>query len=190
MADLVKINQDAMKVVQLSELALGKAHEWKLDIITYEVRDKDGEIVEEYEGRENQEAAQADVDKRNKEGDVGQPFYITQRSNLQVDEGGQLQFVPGSNINIKFPYEALQGHADKLRNSVNCETVEQIIKDEIRLVKEMLQSKTEKVADLSPYATLLDLPSDPLDILDWAKKFVSLYLGPQVLAMVDLAIQI
>ena len=63
MVDLVKINQDAMKVVQLSELALGKANEWKLDVITYEIRDKDSKIVAEYEGRDKQAAAQADADK-------------------------------------------------------------------------------------------------------------------------------
>ena len=190
MADLLKINQDAMKVVQLSELALGKANEWELDVITYEIRDKDSKIVAEYEGRDKQAAAQADADKRNKDGDVGQPFHITQRSNLSVDQSGNLDFKVGSAIGIQFPFEAIDAAAEQMKNAIDCEAIEEIIKDEIQSVKEILQSKTSKIADLSPYSALLDLPSDPLDILDWAKKFVSLYLGPQVLAMIDLAIQV
>ena len=190
MVDLVKINQDAMKVVQLSELALGKANEWKLDVITYEIRDKDSKIVAEYEGRDKQAAAQADADKRNKDGDVGQPFHITQRSNLSVDQSGNLDFKVGSAIGIQFPFEAIDAAAEQMKNAIDCEAIEEIIKDEVQSVKEILQSKTSKIADLSPYSALLDLPSDPLDILDWAKKFVSLYLGPQVLAMIDLAIQV
>ena len=111
MVDLVKINQDAMKVVQLSELALGKANEWKLDVITYEIRDKGSKIVAEYEGRDKQAAAQADADKRNKDGDVGQPFHITQRSNLSVDQSGNLDFKVGSAIGIQFPFEAIDAAA-------------------------------------------------------------------------------
>jgi len=190
MANLLKINQDAMKVVQLSELALGKASKYELDIITYEVRDKNGAIVREYEGREQQEAAQIDADNSNFAEEDGAPFYVTQRSNLSVDQKGQLQFKPGSSIGIIFPYEALDAAADRLNNAIDCESIEQIIKDEVQLVKEMLQSKTSKVADLTPFGDLLKLPTDPLKLLKWAKKFVTLYIGPQVLAMVDLAIQI
>ena len=190
MADLLKINQDAMKVVQLSEMALGKASEWKLDTITYEIRDKDSKIVAEYEGRENQEAAQADADNRNFAEDIGRPFHVTQRSNLSVDQSGQLDFQVGSAIGIQFPFEAIDAAAEQLRNAIDCESIEEIIKDEIKRLKEVIQAKTTKIAELSPYASLLDLPSDPLDILSWAKKFVSLYLGPQVLAMIDLAMQI
>ena len=190
MADLLKINQDAMKVVQLSELALGKASKWELDIITYEVRDKNGAIVREYKGREQQEAAQIDADNSNFAEEEDAPFYVTQRSNLKVDQKGQLQFKPGSNIGIVFPYEAIDAAADRLNNAVDCESIEQIIKDEVQLVKDMLESKTSKIADLTPFGDLLKLPTDPLKLLKWAKKFVSLYLGPQVLAMIDLAIQI
>ena len=190
MVDLVKINQDAMKVVQLSEMALGKANEWELDTITYEIRDKDSKIVAEYEGRENQAAAQADADNRNFAEDIGQPFHVTQRSNLSVNQQGRLDFEVGSAIGIQFPFEAIDAAAEQLRNAIDCEAIEELIKDEIKRLKEHLQAKTKKVADLTPYAALLDLPSDPLDILSWAKKFVSLYLGPQVLAMIDLAMQI
>ena len=190
MVDLVKINQDAMKVVQLSEAVLGKANDWKLDIITYEIRDKDSKIVAEYVGREKQAAAQADADNRNFAEDPGQPFHVTQRSNLSVNQSGNLDFKVGSALGIVFPYEAINAAAEQLKNAIDCEAIEELIKDEIQSVKEMLQAKTEKIADLSPYSALLDLPSDPLDILDWAKKFVSLYLGPQVLAMIDLAMQV
>ena len=190
MADLLKINQDAMKVVQLSELALGKANEWKLDTITYEIRDKEGAVVAEYEGRDLHGDAQADADNRNSAEEKGQPFYVTQRSNLSVNQQGNLDFKVGSAIGILFPYEAIDAAAEHIRNAVNCETIEELIKDEIQSVKELLESKIKRVADLTPYGALLDLPSDPLDILDWARKFVSLYLGPQVLAAVDLAIQI
>lgn len=190
MADLLKINQDAMKVVQLSELALGKANEWELDVITYEIRDKDSKVVAEYVGRENQAAAQADADNRNFAEDPGQPFHVTQRSNLSVNQQGKLDFEVGSAIGIQFPFEAIDAAAEQMKNAIDCEAIEEIIKDEIKGILEILQSKIKRIADLSPYTALLSLPSDPLDILSWAKKFVSLYLGPQVLAMIDLAIQI
>ena len=62
--------------------------------------------------------------------------------------------------------------------------------DELFIKVDQLKTKATAAGDVSPFGELMNIPSNPLKIISWVRKFVSMYIGPQVLAMIDLAIQL
>ena len=190
MADLLKISQDAQKVVAFSQLGIETAAKLELDTITYTVHDKDGNIIQQYEGRDNQATAYARVKVENLNNLDKAPHYVTQASNLSVDSEGNLDFEIGSKAGIIFPTEEIKLATESLRNSVDCEAIQQTITDELTALTDLLIAKIANISSCTARSGLMSLPSNPLKILSWAKKFVALYLGPQILALIDLALQL
>jgi len=190
MADLLKISQDAQKVVAFSQLGIETAAKLELDTITYTVRDKDGNSIQDYVGRDNQATAYARVKVENINNPDKAPHYVTQASNLSVDSEGNLDFEIGSKVGILFPTEEIKLATESLRNSVDCEAIQQTITDELTALTDLLIAKIANISSCTARSGLMSLPSNPLKILSWAKKFVALYLGPQILALIDLALQL
>ena len=187
---ILDIAQDAQNTVRLSTLSLETLHELQLDTLTYTVYDNAGNQVAQFEGRENQEAAHDAASLADELQPSKAPHWVEQTSNLSIDENGKLDFEIGSKVGIVFPTEEINLAAEELRNAVDCETIQQLINQEIDALKDLLKAKMEDMNLMGGKSDIMKLPSNPLKILSWAKKFVSKILGPQLLAMVDLAIQI
>ena len=191
MPSILEIQTEAQKVVRLSTGGLNTLSKLELDEITYNIQDKDGTTKTSFTGRDNRQAAYDDADTRNAAEEEGYPFRVEAESNLAINpDTGALDFVTGSQIGILFPTEEIKAAAASMEAAVDCEIIEEIIKREIQALVDQLKSKMTAVGDVSPFAGLTNLPGNPLKILSWARKFVSMYLGPQILAMVDLAIQL
>lgn len=191
MPSILDIQQDAQDVVRFSTVGLGTLNKLKLDTITYNIVDKDGAVKRSYEGRDNRQAAYDDADNSNFAEEEGAPFHVEAKSNLGIDpETGALDFVVGSQVGILFPTDEINAAADAITAAVDCAIIEDMIKREIQSLVDQLKTKATAAGDLSPFNVLTDIPSDPLKIISWVKKFVSLYISPQILAMIDLAIQL
>lgn len=191
-ANIRQIQQDAQKVVRLSTTTLETLHALELDTITYNVKDKEGEIVATYEGRDRRQDAYDDCDLRNTAIQPGQPFRVEASSNLRVDEQtGLLTFETGSTYGIgPFNPDEIRAMAVKISESADCETIKELMEQAIQSIIDSISAATGASSDVSVLKEILKLPSNPLKILSWAKKVVSLYFGPHVLAAVDLAIQL
>ena len=190
MANILKIAQDAQDVVRLSTLAAETLHDLELDTITYTVKDKDGNQIASYEGRQNQELAHDAASLADELEPSNGPHYVEQQSNLSIDESGKLNFEVGSMVGVLFPTDEIKATTEKIKNAVDCEYIQQAINEEIMKIKDLILAKTSDIATCASKTGLMSLPSDPLKILSWAKKFVSQMLGPQLMAMIDLAIQL
>jgi hypothetical protein len=191
MPSILEIQQDAQKVVRFSTLGLETLNELELDTITYNIVDKDGNTVRSYIGRDNRQAAYDDADNSNFAEEEGAPFHVEAKSNLSVNpETGALEFEVGSQVGILFPTAEINATAEELKNLVDCEVIEDIIKREIKAMVDLIKTNTAAVSDLSPFEALTNIPSNPLKIISWVKKFVSMYIGPQILALIDCAIQL
>ena len=191
MPSILDIQQDAQKVVRFSTLGLSTLNELELDTITYNIVDKDGNTVRSYEGRDKRQDAYDDADNSNFAEEDGAPFHVEAKSNLSVNpETGALEFEVGSMVNLNFPTAEINATAEELKNLVDCEVIEDIIKREIKAMVDLIKTNTAAVSDLSPFEALTSIPSNPLKIISWVKKFVSIYIGPQILALIDCAIQL
>ncbi len=191
MPSILDIQQDAQDVVRFSTVGLGTLNKLKLDTITYNIVDKDGAVKRSYEGREKRQDAYDDADNSNFAEEEGAPFHVEAKSNLGIDpETGALDFVVGSQIGILFPTDEINAAADAITAAVDCTIIEDMIKREIQALVDQLKTKATAAGDVSPFSELANIPSNPLKIISWVRKFVSMYLGPQMLALVDLAIQL
>ena len=191
MASILEISQDAQNVVRLSTLGLETMHDLELDIITYTVFDKDGNSTGlSYEGRNFQEDAHTKAGELDLEFPQNGPHYVEAKSNLSINESGKLSFELGSKSGIKFPTEEINIAADSLKNAIDCDAIQAQIDSEIKKMKDIISAKTADMDLLGGKSDLMKLPSNPLKILSWAKKFVSKSIAPQLLAMVDLAQQL
>ena len=191
MPSILEIQQDAQNVVRLSTVGLDTLNKLELDTITYNVVDKNGAIKRSYEGRNNRQAAYDDADNSNFAEEDGAPFHVEAKSNLGIDpQTGALEFETGSMVNLSFPTAEINATAEELKTLVDCEAIQDVIKRETKAMVDLIKTNTAAVSDLAPFEALTNIPSNPLKIISWVKKFVSIYIGPQILAMVDCAIQL
>ena len=191
MPSILDIQQDAQDVVRFSTVGLNTLNKLKLDTITYNIVDKDGAVKRSYEGREKRQDAYDDADNSNFAEEEGAPFHVEAKSNLGIDpETGALDFVVGSQVGILFPTDEINAAADAITAAVDCAIIEDMIKREIQALVDQLKTKATAAGDVSPFGELMNIPSNPLKIISWVRKFVSMYIGPQVLAAIDLAIQL
>jgi hypothetical protein len=191
MPSILEIQQEAQDVVRFSTVGLGTLNKLKLDTITYNIVDKDGAVKRSYVGRNKRQAAYDDADNSNFAEEEGAPFHVEAKSNLGIDsQTGALDFVVGSQVGILFPTDEINAAADAITAAVDCAIIEDMIKREIQALVDQLLTKATAAGDLSPFSALASIPSNPLKIISWVRKFVSMYLGPQILAMIDLAIQL
>lgn len=191
MPSIREIQTQAQEVVRLSTGGLNVLNKLELDEITYNIVDKDGSIKTSFTGRNQRQAAYDDADNRNAALEEGYPFRVEAESNLAINpDTGALDFVVGSQIGILFPLDDINAAAKSIEAAVDCEVILQIIQREIQTLIDQLLSKATAVSDLVPFGQLASIPSNPLKILSWVKKFVAMYLGPQMLAIIDLAIQL
>lgn len=195
MASIRDIEQDAQKVVRLSTLAIDTIKGLELDTITYTVRDKNDEPRVGYEGRDKQEKAHLEAARRDAEFPETAPHWVEQKSNLSledVDEGGLLDFIfdIAEKFDIVTPNEDIDAAIEALQNGVDCEHISRQIKDELKAMEDSIKSMLEDMGILGSKSDLLSIPSNPFKLPGWAKKFVTKYLGPQLIATVTMAIQI
>jgi len=190
MASITSIRQDAQDIVRLSTSGLKTLKALELDTITYYVKDKEGKTVATYVTRDQRQAAYDDADQRNFAEDEGWPFRVEAESNLQVDESGEVTFEIGSMVDLQLPVEEIKAAAQQIEKATDCATIQELIKQGIQTLMDMILANQRAAADCTPYGELLKIPSNPLKIISWVKKFVSMYLGPQIMALVDILIQL
>ena len=191
MASLIEIQKDVQDTVRLARFSKDTLKDLKLDTITYTVRDKAGKQVATYKGRENHEAAQEEAGNFDFTNPENGPHYVEAVSNLDVPESNDfLDFVTKAKNEIEFPIEEIRNKIKTMENAIDCETITQIIEDEIKGVIALLKEEMSDADILGGKVDLTKVPSDPMKIVSWAKKFVSKYLAPNLLATVELALLI
>jgi hypothetical protein len=194
MSGIDKIRQDAQKVVRLSTLAIDELKELELDTITYTVRDKNDADKGSYEGRDLQEQAHLAAAALDASDPDNKPHWVEQKSNLDfaVEKEGIFDFLfdIAAKFNIVTPNEDMDAAIEALNNAVDCESIKRMIEDELKAVADEIKSMLEDSGILGSKADLLNIPSNPFKLPGWAKKFVTKYLGPQLIATVTMAIQI
>ena len=184
--DIQKDVQDAVRIARFGQDTLKKL---ELDTITYKVLDFEGNEVASFEGRENSEKAHLKAGALDKSNPENGPHIVEAESNVDVPEDSEfLSFVEGLKNDIDIPIEVIRNKIKTIENAIDCEEITRIItqqvKDLMGLVKDMLAD----AGILGGKADLTKLPSDPLKLISWARKFVSKYLGPNLMAALDLAL--
>lgn len=191
MADLIAIQRDVQETVRRARFAQDTIKKLELDTITYKVKDKDGNTWQSFEGRDKSEIAQKQAGHRDKEFPKLAPHYVEAVSNIDVPEDSRfLDFVDGAKNEIEFPLEEIRNKLRNIENSIDCETITSVIKDEVKSMIDLLKEEISDMGILGGKADLTKVPSDPMKIVSWAKKFVTKYLAPNLLATVELAILI
>jgi len=73
----------------------------------------------------------------------------------------------------------------------SCERLELLVEEHMKVVTDMIQAKVQEISELmSKYAPILELVTNPLKILKWAKKVIIGIILPAIDAAIELAIQI
>lgn len=188
-SSLIDIQKDVQDAVRIARFGQDSLKELKLDTITYRVLDFEGNEVASFEGRENSEKAHLRAGALDKSNPENGPHIVQAESNIDVPEKTEfLSFVEGLKNDIDIPIEVIRNKIKTIENAIDCEEITRIItqqvKDLMGLVKDMLAD----AGILGGKADLTKLPSDPMKILSWARKFVSKYLGPNLMAALDLAL--
>lgn len=191
MADLTQIQIDVQDTVRRARFAQDTLKDLKLDTITYTVKDKDGNTVASYEGRQFSEDAQKRAGQLDREFPKGAPHSVEATSNIDVPQDNRfLDFVSGARNEIEFPIEEIRNKIRTIENAIDCETITSVIKEEVQSMIDLLKEEISDMGILSSKADLTKVPSDPMKIVSWAKKFVTKYLAPNLLATVELALLI
>ena len=186
---LIDIQKDVQDAVRIARFGQDSLKELKLDTITYKVLDYNGAEVDSFKGRENSEKAQLRAGALDKSNPENGPHIVQAESNIDVPEQTDfLVFVEGLKNDIQIPIEVIRNKIKTIQTAIDCEEITRIISQQVKdlmgLVKDMLADANI----LGGKADLTKLPSDPLKLLSWARKFVSKYLGPNLMAALDLAL--
>lgn len=91
--------------------------------------------------------------------------------------------------------DTIDGFVEDLESIVdgefNCDRLELMVSEYMSAVTDLLNDKTQHMIGLiSKYAPILELPSDPLKILKWAKKVIVGIAVPAIEAAIKIAIEI
>lgn len=188
MASLIAIQADVQQAVRLARFGQDSLKKLELDTITYRVKDKNGNEVVSYEGRDQQENAQIRAGQLDNEFPQNAPHTVEATSNIDVPTSGSdfLTFVEGAKNEIEIPLEEIRNAIKTIGNAVDCERIETIIKDQAAGIKDYIKEMLGDMDILGGKVDLTKVPSDPMEIVGWAKKFVSKYLSPNLLATLDL----
>jgi len=95
---------------------------------------------------------------------------------VALSVAGQMSKKEGPQPGDLFPTAAITEMANQLESLVDCETLQTMVENRLSSLFDTIKGKIDLSADLSPFTALLDIPTSPDDIIDWAKKFVTLYI--------------
>jgi len=187
---LVAIQADVQQAVRLTRFTQDTLKELNLDTPVYTVKDKDGNKVASYEGSDKQEVAQEEASNFDFTNPENGPHYVEATSNIDTptSDSAFLKFVEGAKNEIEIPLEEIRNAITTIGNTIDCERLEQIIKDQAAGIKDYIKEMMGDMDILGGKVDLTKVPSDPMEIVSWAKKFVSKYLAPNLLATLDLMI--
>ena len=75
--------------------------------------------------------------------------------------------------------------------ALNCDAIQLQISTYVSTITDVIAAKVSEMTNLlAQYSPLLSIPSDPMKILSWVKKFVTGIAGPAIAAAIQLAIDI
>lgn len=75
--------------------------------------------------------------------------------------------------------------------ALNCDAIQLQINTYVSTITDVIAAKVSEMLNLlAQYSPLLSIPSDPMKILSWVKKFVTGIAGPAIAAAIQLAIDI
>jgi methyl-accepting chemotaxis protein len=91
--------------------------------------------------------------------------------------------------------DTIDGYIEDLESIVdgefNCDRLELMVSEYMKSVTDLLNDKVQHMLGLiSKYAPILELPSDPLKILKWAKKVILGVAEPAIEAAIRIATEI
>jgi hypothetical protein len=188
MASLIAIQADVQQAVRIARFSQDTLKDLGLDTPVYTVKDKDGKSLVSYEGRDKQETAQLEAENYDFTNPENGPHYVEATSNIDTPTSGSafLTFVEGAKNEIEIPLEEIRNAITVIGNAVDCERIEQIIKDQAAGIQDYIKEMLSDMDILGGKVDLTKVPSDPMELVGWAKKFVSKYLAPNLLATLDL----
>lgn len=80
------------------------------------------------------------------------------------------------------------GTTESVPGEFSCERLQALLDEYVGQVKDHISAQSEQIGDLmSQYAPILQIPSDPLKIIKWAKKVVTGMVSPKIAAAIELA---
>lgn len=87
--------------------------------------------------------------------------------------------------------EKPDGTVEMVAGEFSCERLQAQIDQYMKEITDSISAHTEMISALmSQYAPILQIPSDPLKIIKWAKKVVTGMVDPAISAAIELAIDI
>lgn len=192
MASLIAIQSDVQQAVRYARFGQNTLKDLGLDTPVYTVKDKDGNSLVSYEGRDKQETAQAEAENYDFTNPENGPHYVEATSNIDTptSDSDFLEFVEGAKNEIAIPLEEIRNAIKVIGNTIDCERILKIIEDEVKGVIDYVKEMLKDSDILGGKVDLTKVPSDPMKIVSWARKFVSKYLAPNLLATLDLMLLI
>ena len=201
--DLSKITADLQAVVRLSTDAAGAIKKFNLVNPTFNVVTEAGDVLESFTAPEEEdkagnlifdpEVARKQAYDRAAELDdefpLGAPHTVESVGEITYDEDGNIE-LEGSTVGEIFPTAEIQAMTLRIQNEVNCANLEKIIEDELKTITDQITANTSELANIMQLNTLTSIPSDPLKILSWVRKFVSKFIAPYLMTLIDIALQL
>ena len=78
----------------------------------------------------------------------------------------------------------------RIQNEVNCANIERIIGEQLKTISDQIQAQTSETVNLMRLNNLTNIPSDPLKVLSWVRRFVSQFIAPYLMTLIDIALQL
>lgn len=115
---------------------------------------------------------------------------VRSRALVSLSEKAGIEVEPGSELGQLFPTQDIKKMTDDILQTTNCEVLQAKIDEHIRELKDMIKASQSEADALGTLKELFKIPSNPLKIISWVKKFVKKYLLGQVSKMIDFIQQI
>ena len=201
--DLSKITADLQAVVRLSTDAAGAIKKFNLVNPTFNVVTEAGDVLESFTAEEKEdkagnlkfdpEVARKQAYDRAAELDdefpLGAPHTVESVGEITYNEDGSID-LSGSKVGELFPEAEVRAMTLRIQNEVNCANIEKIIEDELKTIADQIQSQVSETVNLMRLNNLTNIPSDPLKVLSWVRRFVTQFIGPYLMTLIDVALQL
>ena len=198
--DLSKITADLQAVVRLSTTAADAIKKFDLVNPTFNVVTEAGDIVASFTAEVDEEDGSFDPASARKQAydraaeldeefPLGAPHTVESVGEIKYDERGEI-VLEESSVEQLFPAGEIQAMAIRIQNDVNCANIERIIGEELKTISDEIQAQTSETVNLMRLNTLTNIPSDPLKVLSWVRKFVTQFIAPYLMTLIDVALQL
>ena len=191
--DLSNITADLQAVVRLSTAAADAIKKFELQEVTYNVVNSGGIVVGTFPPTEkpDEDRQRANDLAAELEESIPQfsPYAVESESVIEFDQDGDIS-LEGSTVGEIFPTEEIKAINLRIQNEINCANIEKMIEDELKTITDQITANTSELSNIMQLNTLTSIPSDPLKILSWVRKFVSKFIAPYLMTLIDIAIQL